>query len=210
MEKFINRTEAGKKLAAKISSLSLSFDIVLALPRGGVPIAAELAINLNLPLNVYLSRKLGAPNNPEFGVGAIAEQGVILFDDFAIEHLQISDDMLNKIITDQELEMQRRIEKYRSNKPLPEIKGKNVLLVDDGVATGVTAMAAMQSVKTHNPATITFAVPVCSSTSINSINEIADNLVCLVSPTNMRAVGEYYEEFNQVSDKEVVDTLNSI
>ncbi|MBD3250547.1 MAG: phosphoribosyltransferase [Candidatus Pacebacteria bacterium] len=204
---FNNRTDAGQLLAEQLSRYKLDKPVVLALPRGGVPVGFKVAQVLEAPLSVLVSRKIGAPNNPEFGIGAISEGGVVIFDQRTIGLLGVSQKTLNKLKQAEQTELDRRIELYRQGQPLPELRDKNVILVDDGLATGVTAQAAIKSVKKHSPASILFAAPVCAPDTANKIRAEVDLVLCTYSPTPLRSIGQHYRQFEQISNDKVIALL---
>lgn len=210
MVKFANRAMAGKLLTEKLLEKGNTYDLVLALPRGGVPVAKEIADILHLPLNVFISRKLGAPSNSELAVGAIAEGDSVLIDDELIKKLTITDQVLEEIITEQKKELKRRASVYRKGSPLPSLGGKKILLVDDGVATGSTILAAIKGIKKYNLRSLSLAIPVCSSSALEKLHSELSEVICPLIADNMGSVGEYYEDFKQVTDMEVVKLLSQL
>lgn len=206
---FKNRQVAGERLAEKLIDLKNNESVILALPRGGVPIAAAIAEKLKLPFTVFVVRKIGAPDQPEFGVGALAEGGLIIFDQQSLALANLTAKDLEPIVQLENEELKRRVALYRANRPLPDIKNKTVILVDDGLATGITAMAAIRSLKLKQPQKIILAIPVCPVATLKKLQKEAGELLCLNSPQYFNAVGEWYEEFNQVSDEEVIEMLNT-
>src|SRR3989344_8358916 len=209
---FKDRTDAGCKLAEKLIEFKNLDVIVLALPRGGVQIGFEIAKKLNVPLDVLVVRKLGAPHNPEFGIGAIAPGNVRILDDTSIEYLGITEEDVEKIEKQERDELNRRVKEYRGTEKQPDLKDKIVILVDDGLATGVTARAAIKAVLQHHPQKLIIAIPVCAIDAIEGIRSILrpmnDEIICLSTPLDFSAVGHWYQSFDQVSDLEVVDLLN--
>lgn len=210
---FKDRVDAGKKLAEKLIGLKPQNLIVLALPRGGVPIGYEIAKKLNAPLDVLVVRKLGLPLNPEFGIGAIAPENVKVLDQTAIEYLGISQHEIKKIENKEKKELNRRIKEYRGMDPLPYVKGKTVILVDDGLATGVSARVAIKSVLKQKPQKLIIAIPVCAFDALEGIRSLVrplkDEVICLSAPYDFSAVGFWYKSFSQVSDLEVVNMLRN-
>lgn len=208
---FENRVDAGKKLTEKLLEYKKQNPIVLALPRGGVPIGFEIAKRLKAPLDVLVVRKLGAPFNPEFGIGAIAPGDIRILDQTAIEHLGMSQDQVDQIEREEREELNRRIKKYRGSDSMPDIKDKTVILVDDGLATGVTARAAIKAVLGQHPKKLIVAIPVCaldSATGIRSIvRPMQDEVICLSTLYDFSAVGLCYKHFDQVGDAEVINLL---
>ncbi len=218
---FKNRRDAGLQLAKTLEKYKDAKNVILlALPRGGVVVADEIAKSLNLPLDIVVPRKIGAPQNPEYAIAAIiltptisppispkAKQGEIegVFNEKEIE--DIDKEWLEKEIEKETEEARRRLKAYRGEKPPLDLKNKTVLLVDDGIATGLTLLAAIKSVKTKNPKKIIVAVPVGAKDSISTIKKEVDEVVCLYSPTFFGAVGSFYEEFGQTSDEEVINII---
>ncbi len=205
---FKDRKEAGEKLADKLEDYKIPNLVILAIPRGGVPVAGKIAERLKAPLYVLITRKLGTPGHEEVGIGAISEGNTIVLDDKLILQLGLTKEELSQVIDKEEKELKRRIEVYRKGQPLPPLKGKTVVLVDDGVARGVTALAAIKSVKKLKPQNLIFACPVCSKESIVEIGKKVDKLICLLAPENFTAIGEFYEDFSPVTDKEVLSILS--
>jgi putative phosphoribosyl transferase len=204
---FKDRREAGKQLAQLLENYRKENTVVLGLPRGGVPVAFEVAQELEVPLDVIVSRKIGAPGNPEFGIGAISENDTQILDKSTAHLLGISENELEEVISKEKQELSRRIEKYRGGYPLPFLENKTVILVDDGLATGVTARAAIAAIKRTDSAEIVFAAPVCAYDTTQTLATQVANLVCFYAPYDFRAAGMYYQEFEQTSDEEVVQYL---
>jgi putative phosphoribosyl transferase len=204
---FKDREDAGRKLAKKLMAYQGKDAIVLALPRGGIPAAVEIAKALDLPLDITVARKLGAPGYAEFGVGAIAQGGIMVLNPGSLEAVAVTEKELKDIITEETAEMERRIALYRGNRHNPQIKGKIVILVDDGLATGVTAQAAIRSLKLGQPKKLILAVPVCAQDTADIVAKEVDELICLYYPRDFTAVGVWYENFGQLNDQEVIDML---
>lgn len=203
---FKDRREAGRKLAETLEEYKNSKDaILLALPRGGVVVADEIAKELNLPLDIVVPRKIGSPQNPEYAIGAITETGEGVWNKGEIE--DIDKEWLEKEIEKEKDEAKRRLKIYRGGKPPLALKNKIVILIDDGIATGLTLLAAIKSVKKQNPLKIIVAAPVGASDSVQIIKKEVDEVVCLYTPTFFGAVGSFYEEFGQTSDEEVINIL---
>jgi putative phosphoribosyl transferase len=206
--RFRNRTEAGRALARVLSRYAGRDDVVvLALPRGGVPVAYEVAKELGAPLDVFLVRKLGVPGHEELAMGAIASGGVLVLDDGVVRWLGISEDQIQKTLARELDELRRREAAYRDGRPLPDLKGKTVILVDDGLATGASMQAAARAVRRHDPVRIVVAVPVASRATCDQFREEVDEVVCAVTPAPFYAVGNWYEDFSQTSDEEVRELL---
>jgi putative phosphoribosyl transferase len=207
---FEDRLDAGKKLAAKLLGREKEKAIVIALPRGGVSVAVPIAQALQTPLEVLIVRKLGSPYDPEMGIGAVAEDGVTFLDTELVNLLQVATSIVKFLREKEIIELERRKQLYRNGKPLPLLTNKTVVLVDDGLATGVTAHAALLSLKKLHPKKIIFAVPVCSEETARSIRMFVDRIICLDGIDKLEAIGKYYHDFNQVSDEEVVAYLHKV
>lgn len=205
--KYKNRLEAGKNLANILSRRNYKNPIILAMVRGGVPVAYEISNALNIQTHVIVVRKLGAPENPELGVGAIAEEDVKFIDYETVEYLEISSTELAKVIDRERKELQRRVSIYRQNKSLPDLSGKTVILVDDGLATGVTARAAIELVNNYNPNKIVFTSPVCAIETSTYLKTVVDEVICGITAYEMHAIGNYYSDFGEVTDEEVLRYL---
>jgi putative phosphoribosyl transferase len=206
---FVDRTDAGRLLAARLADYPRPNPLVLALPRGGVPLAVEVADWLDADLDVLVVRKLGVPGNPEFALGAIGEDAVRIVDDGLCAQLGISDDDVARISAEQGQEVERRVVRYRNGREKPSIAGRNVIIVDDGLATGSTAVAAVGVVRHQGAAHVTVAVPVGSRQAVDWLRQSADDVICLRTPEPFYAVSQHYDVFEQVSDDEVVRILQS-
>lgn len=204
---FKNRKQAGEQLAQQLKKHQGKSTIVLAIPRGGVVVGREVAQALDCPLDVIIPRKLGAPGNSEFGIGAIGPYNQIFLDEDVIGQYQISKEYINAEIGRQGLEMERRERVYRGGKPPLILKDKTVVLVDDGIATGATTRAAIRSVKCQNPKELILAVPVGPKETISSLETEVDRVVCLATPEPFYAIGQFYQEFSQNTDQQVVEIL---
>ena len=201
---FFNRTEAGQFLAENLSAYANRDDVlVLALPRGGVPVAAEVAKNLNAPLDIFVVRKLGLPGHPELAMGAIASGGVRVFNGEVMNAFRIPDEVVNAVSAEELTELQRRERAYRDNRHAPEVEGKTIILVDDGIATGSTMLAAVAGLRQLNAARIVVAAPVIAGSTYHEIRRAADDVAAVIVPENFYAVGQWYEDFSQTSDDEV-------
>ncbi len=207
--RFRDRTDAGRRLAEHVVTLALPRPVVLALPRGGVPVAVEVARALHAPLDVFVARKVGAPDNPEFGIGAVAEGDGVVANDDALRSLGLSADEWAALVTTERAELARRVDRYRGGGPLPDIAGRGVVLVDDGLATGVTAEAALVALRTLSPDRLVLAVPTCAGATATRLAAVADDVVCVATPDPFYAVGQSYEHFEQVGDDEVVALLRA-
>lgn len=208
MKIFEDRVQAGRELAKLLEDYKSSDAVVLALPRGGVPVAVEVAKSLNLPLDVFVARKIGAPFNPEFGIGAIAEDGVTVWDEYSVNAVGATKEELDEIVTKETRELNRRVAVYRGGRKLPKLKDKTVILVDDGLATGITAQAAIRSLRKQKPKAIVLAAPVGASDTIERLREEADQVLYLQAPYDFNAVGLWYRNFEQLSDEDVTRLLN--
>jgi len=205
---FFNRTEAGQFLAENLSSYADREDvIVLALPRGGVPVAAEVAKRLNAPLDVFVVRKLGLPGHPELAMGAIASGGARVFNGEVVNALRIPDEVIDAVSAEELIELQRREKAYRAGRPPLDVEGKTVIVVDDGVATGSTMLAVISALRQLNAARIVVAAPVAAASTYSEMQRAADEVAAVILPENFYAVGLWYKDFPQTSDDEVRDLL---
>lgn len=210
---FRDRRQAGRKLADLLRTQqeegALPDPVVLALPRGGVAVAAEVARVLDAPLDVLVVRKIGAPFQEEFGVGAIAGEQEALFDEDALDRLGISKSELTPVVERERRELHRREQLYRQGRPTPDLRGRTAILVDDGLATGGTARAALHAVRRLGPRRVVLAVPVGSPEAVNLLRGEADDVICLHRPASFMAVGLWYEDFEQLSDNDVLEDLRA-
>lgn len=205
---FKNRIEAGQKLGERLLIRAFSEPVILALPRGGVPVAEEVARILGAPLDVVIARKIGAPGHEEFGIGALSEDEMPQFDPRMTNYFNVSGAEIKAIVKVETEELRRRVAHYRGGRELPDLEGKTVILIDDGLATGVTASAAGAFLRTRQPKELIFAAPVCPQNISSEVRERFDEIICLHSPQNFQAVGLWYENFGQVEDDEVMSILN--
>lgn len=205
---FQNRTDAGQHLAERLLDLRDQPDtIVLALPRGGVPVAAEVARAINAPLDVLLVRKIGVPGREELAMGAIASGGHIVLDHDLIRDFNVAERAVQQTIARETEVLHQRERLYRGDKALPDLGDKTVVLIDDGLATGSTMRVAIQAVKQQRPAQIIVGVPVGSPDRVEMIGKEVDRIECVATPHGFRAVGQWYHDFSPVSDNEVIDAL---
>lgn len=205
---FRDRSEAGRLLAAQLLHYERRPDtIVLALPRGGVPVGYEIATMLCLPLDVFVVRKLGVPGQRELAMGAIASGGVRVLNEDVLRAMPYAAATVAEITAEETREVERRERYYRQDRPAPELHGRTVILVDDGLATGATMMAGIAALRRQDPAQIAVAVPVCPPETLAEIERAADEVVVLFAPEWFRGVGQFYEDFAQLSDETVRDLL---
>jgi putative phosphoribosyl transferase len=206
MEFFADRAEAGALLAERLQDAH--DPVILALPRGGVAVAAPIARALGAPLDVLVTRKIGYPPTPELGVGAIAEGGEPVFDLTLLSRLGLTPESVAHVVEDERRELARRVRAYRGDRPLPALEGREVIVVDDGLATGSTARAALRAVAGARPAKVTLAVPVGATETVESLRAEADEVVVVLTPIDFRAVGQWYEHFEQLTDADVLRLLD--
>lgn len=208
---FRNRRDAGRILADALAAYAERADvIVLALPRGGVPVAAEIASKLRLPLDVFLVRKLGVPSHPELAMGAIAAGGIEVLSHDLIHDLGVPARVVEQVAVRERLELDRRDRLFRGDREPPVVRGRTVLLVDDGLATGSSMEAAMLALRKAEPARIIVAVPVGAAETCDRLRRLADSIVCLSTPVPFNAVGQWYDDFAQTTDEEVRATLAAV
>lgn len=205
---FRDRPDAGRKLAERVRELHLASPVVLALPRGGVPVAAEVAAALHAPLEVFVARKIGLPGHEEFGIGAVAEGIYDPVRSDVVDELGINKTDFEAFAQRERGEVDRRVQLYRQGRALPDLCGHDVVLVDDGLATGVTAEAALRSLRAMDPAHVVLAAPVCAAETAQRLGRMADAVVCVETPTDFLAVGRWYHDFTQTTDDEVIALLN--
>ncbi len=208
VSRFRNRRDAGRRLAAELRTYANRSDvIVLALPRGGVPVGYEVATALDVPLDVFVVRKLGLPWHEELAMGALASGGVRILDDDLIRVARVSTEDIERVTAAEQVELERRERRYRGDRPFPDLTHKTVLLVDDGLATGSTMRAAVAALRQEVPRRIVVAVPVAAPATCDAFRDIADDIVCAVTPEPFRAVGLWCDDFSQTTDEEVHELL---
>ncbi len=206
---FRNREEAGRILADKLSRYRNDpTALILALPRGGVAVGYQLSLALHVPLDVFITRKIGAPDNPEYAIGAVTETGSHYLNQEAINSFALSRHELNRLIHIQEKEIARRRELYRQGRPLPQLTGRTVLLVDDGIATGATFMASALAIRGLHPRRLVGVISVGPPSTIREVRAHVDELVVLMTPDPFYAVGNFFTDFTQVEDRDVIQYLN--
>jgi putative phosphoribosyl transferase len=201
---FADRHDAGRRLGAALNPYAGHGDLlVLALPRGGVPVGFHVAQALGAPLEVFIVRKLGFPGQPELAMGAVASGGIRVLNQDVVRQFAIPDSVLDRVAAQEQHEIERRERDYRGNRPWPDLSGKTVILVDDGIATGSSMLAASRAVRAQQPARVVIAVPVAAASTLEQLRHQVDDIVCLVVPDSFFAVGEWYDDLNQTSDEEV-------
>lgn len=205
---FANRVEAGRHLARKLQKYAGRKDlIVLGIPRGGVPVAFEVANALGAPLDIFLSRKLGVPGQEELAFGALATGGIRILDRDLVLELGISEEEINRVTRTVQAELERRERVYRENRPPLRLEGKTALLIDDGIATGSSMRAAIEALRQTKPARVVVAVPVAPLRTCDRLRSEVDELICAYAPESFFAIGQFYEDFSQISDEEVTELL---
>lgn len=205
---FRDRTEAGRVLADRLAAYANYPDaMVLALPRGGVPVAFEVAETLNLPLDIFVVRKLGLPGHEEFAIGAIASGGARVLDQDLIRQLSLSDEIIEHIVAREQRELERRERTYRGQRPMLDVRDRIVIIVDDGLATGSSMRAAIAALRQKRPKKLIVAVPVGARMTCSELEALADEVICLETPENFSAVGLWYRDFSQITDEEVIHLL---
>src|SRR3981081_3246764 len=205
---FRDRHEAGRLLAAKLSAYANRPDLlVLALPRGGVPVAYEVARALDAPLDVFVVRKLGVPGYEELAMGAVATGGVRVLNDQLVHHLGLPKHLIDSVAAQEQDELARRERLYRGGRPPPDVRGRTVILVDDGLATGATMRAAIEALRQLKPARIVVAVPTASRETCEELRTKVDDVICAITPEPFHAVGLWYQDFAQTTDEEVRNLL---
>lgn len=209
---FRNRSDAGRQLASRLLELKPENPIVLALPRGGVPVGYEIAVALDAPLDVIVVRKLGAPGQPELGIGAVVDgdHHLSVLNEDVVSMLAVSKEYLNREVALQLQEIRRRQELYRGGHPPLDVAGRTVIVVDDGIATGGSMRAALRGLRRRSPRRLVLAVPVAPPETVESFQAEVDVLICLSSPLFFHAVGQFYDDFRQTTDEEVIRLLNGV
>jgi putative phosphoribosyl transferase len=206
--KFLDRRDAGRRLAVELKPLAEEHPVIVALPRGGVPVGFEVARELHAPLEILAVRKLGAPGNPELGVGAVAEDGSVVLDARSAAALGMTTAMLDRAVASEARELRRRVETYRQGRAAMLLNGRAVIVVDDGLATGLSDLAAVRALRRQGVGQIVVATPVGSSEALALLEEEADRIVCLEVPPRLLGVGQWYANFGPVSDEQVMSLLS--
>lgn len=207
MAYFSDRVDAGKRLASALASFVAKDAIVLAIPRGGVVVGYEVAKSLNVPLDVIIPHKIGAPDNQELAIGAMTEDGTIILDKNLVAYIGVSQTYIKEESERQKQEIERRLKMYRQDEAYPNLSGREVVIVDDGIATGSTMKAALASVKNRGAKSVTVAIPVGPPSTIKELKNQADNVICLYTPAYFQAIGQFYVDFDQTTDEEVIELL---
>ncbi|QFU89095.1 phosphoribosyltransferase [Amycolatopsis sp. YIM 10] len=208
---FTDRRDAGRQLAERLTgSQSWQEPLVLGLARGGVPVAAEVAAGLGAPLDVAVARKIGAPGQPEWGIGAVTADGPPIYDAVSTSRLGLTGKQLAELCEPERAEAVRRLELYEDGRQPAPRTGRDVIVVDDGLATGVTAIAALRATRAESPRSLTFAAPVGSPEAVERVRREADDVVCVEAPPEFTAVGRWYQDFGQTSDTEVIQLLKTV
>lgn len=204
---FRDRWEAGERLADHLKEQGVTADIVLAVPRGGLPAGRAVANALGIPLDIVVARKMGAPGNPELAIGAVASDGSVWRNEALISQLGVEEDYLERVRREEAANARAKFDRYRGDRPEPDLAGKRVLIVDDGVATGATTVACIRQAYSEGAAEVILAVPVAPPDSVRRLEEEADRVIAVSTPESFMAVGQFYETFGQVSDEEAMGYL---
>lgn len=204
---FADRVDAGKRLASELAQFKNKDAIVLAIPRGGVVVGFEISKALGVPLDIIVPRKIGAPDNPELAIGAVAEDGTTFLNERLVADLGVPQSFIREESERQKAEIQRRQKSYRGDAPYPSLKNRIVIIVDDGIATGYTMRAALASVRKKGAKSVLVAIPVGPPSTIRELEKMADKVICLYTPEVFYAIGEFYGDFSQTTDEEVKELL---
>lgn len=205
---FRDRTEAGERLAALLEERGVTADIVLAVPRGGLPVGRVVADALGVPLDIVVARKMGAPGNPELAVGAVSSDGSVWRNESLIRQLGVAEDYLERVRRQEADNAREKFDRYRGGRPDPDLAGKRILIVDDGVATGATTVACIRHAYSQGAAEVVLAVPVAPPDSVRRLEGEADTVIAAETPARFMAVGQFYQAFGQVSDQEAMGYLS--
>ncbi|HVV77628.1 MAG TPA: phosphoribosyltransferase [Mycobacteriales bacterium] len=204
---FRNRIDAGQQLAVRLASVGLTDPVVLGLPRGGIPVAWVVAKRLGAPLDVFVARKIGAPGHQELGIGAVAEGSDEIVITASARGLGLDESSIQQLAAQTRADVEHRVQAYRGGRALPSLAARDVVVVDDGLATGVTAEAALKALRRHQPRQLVLAIPVGAPETIDRLAREADRVVCVHTPDTFYAVGEWYDDFQQTTDAEVERVL---
>mgnify|MGYP000061894225 CR=1 FL=1 len=207
--RFTDRTEAGTRLGEALREREIDVDIVLAIPRGGLPLGRAVADELDVPLDIVVASKIGAPGNPEFAIGAVASDGSVWRNEDAFRGTGADEEYFEREREREAENARQKADRYRGDEPEPDLTGQTVAVVDDGVATGSTVRACLQMLRTTGAERIVLAVPVGPPETVHELRELADEVVCLETPSGFRGVGQFYDRFDQVSDEEAMAYLDS-
>lgn len=207
--RFDDRADAGRRLAAKLTHHRGKDLVVLGLPRGGVPVAFEVARALGATLDVWIVRKIGAPSQPELGIGAVSEGGALFLDHKIADAVGVTEAEIGRVVEREKAEVERRVRRFRGHRPAPDLRERTVIVVDDGIATGGTVRAALQSIRRQAPRRLVLAVPVAAAQTVATLRTEVDELVCLHAPPDLGSIGAFYWNFNQTEDEEVLRHLES-
>lgn len=205
---FRDRRDAGRQLAARLRDRDIGADIVLAIPRGGLPVGREVADALDVPLDIVAARKIGAPDNPELAIGAVAADGSVWLNDQLIDQLGLDQEYIDAGIGRERDNAQAKVDRYRADRSMPDVRGKTVVIVDDGVATGATIRACIRQIRNAGADRIVLGVPVGPPDAIDNLRAEVDEVVSVETPRHFRAVGQFFEDFPQVTDAEAVEYLD--
>ncbi|MBI6871448.1 phosphoribosyltransferase [Clostridium aciditolerans] len=207
---FLNRYDAGEKLAEKLEKFKAEDVVVLAIPRGGVETAYNTIKKFNFKWDLITPRKIGAPHNEEVAIGAVSMDGTYVLDEKIVQYFNIPDEYIKKQVASELIEIKRRLREYRGDEDPPDVKNKVVIVIDDGIATGFTLLAAIESIKKLQARKIIIAVPVAPSETVERFSKIVDEVICLLIPSEFYAVGMHYESFPQVTDKELFSVMDKL
>ncbi len=207
---FIDRKDAGNKLSLRLEKFKDDNCIILGIPRGGIVTAYETIKKFEFQWDLIIPRKIGSPNNNEIAIGAVTSDGTYFLNEKYVDMLNISQDYIERELYEQTEEIKRRLKKYKGNENFPKVNDKTVIIIDDGIATGFTILAAINSIKNHGSKKIILAIPVAPQDTINYLESFVDEVICLLIPDDFHAVGLHYENFDQVTDEEVIHMINEL
>lgn len=204
---FLNRFDAGQQLAEAIKKLNIENGFVICIPRGGVVVGAIVAQQLKIPMDIIIPKKVGAPHNPEIAVGAVTQNGTVIYNRELLKRIGVTEEDLKPTVEHVVKEIKRRMISYRGTDEMPNLSNRHVIVIDDGIATGSTMLAALRSIKNYGCKKITLAIPVAPPDTLEKLKKEVDDLVCLISEEPFYAVSQFYKKFNQISDEEVISLL---